>query len=179
MREILPMKLLVSLCAVLAVLGAPAAHAQQAEDAEVTITSQMELPADAVWKHAFDAYEGAAGEENAVLLRALAFMNAMAAEGVAPERVKVAVVVHGPAVFDVTGDARYGAKYQGEDGQALRNPNYNNVAELVARGAEIWVCGVAAKHHKVGNMHLLEGVKMAPSATVAHAELQRRGFGLN
>src|SRR3546814_9454514 len=97
-------------------------------------------------------------------------MNAMAAEGVAPERVKVAIVVHGPAVFDVTGDARYGAKYGAEQ----RNPNYNNVAELIARGAEIWVCGVAAKHHKVGNVHLLEGVKMAPSATVAHADLQRQ-----
>lgn len=175
----LPTALQASLCAVIAIFAVPAAHAQQAESGEVTVTSQMELPADAVWKHAFDAYEGEAGKENAVLLRALAFMNAMAAEGVAPERVKVAIVVHGPAVFDVTGDARYGAKYQGEDGQPLRNPNYNNVAELIARGAEIWVCGVAAKHHKVGNVHLLEGVKMAPSATVAHADLQRRGFGLN
>lgn len=171
----LPTAFQASLCAVFAVFAAPAAHAQQAESEEVTVTSQMELPGDAVWKHAFDAYEGEAGKENAVLLRALAFMNAMAAEGVAPERVKVAIVVHGPAVFDVTGDARYGAKYGAEQ----RNPNYNNVAELIARGAEIWVCGVAAKHHKVGNVHLLEGVKMAPSATVAHADLQRRGFGLN
>ena len=53
------------------------------------------------------------------------------------------------------------------------------MAELVARGAEIWVCGVAAKYHGVGNADLLEGVQVAPSGTIAHAELQRRGFGLN
>ena len=84
-------------------------------------------------------------------------------------------MIHGPAVFDVVKDTRYAEKY----GAGEHNPNYNTVAELVARGAEIWVCGVAAKTLGVGNADLLPGVKMAPAAMVAHAELQRRGFSIN
>ncbi len=150
------------------------ADGHAAEEEEVEIVNQMSFPADAMWQHSFDAYEGNAGEVNAALRRALAFSKAMEGEGVAPERVKVAIVVHGPSVFDVSNDARYGEKYYG-----LENPNKDVIAQLVERGAEIWVCGVAAKYHKVGNVHLLDGVKMAPSGTVAHAELQRRGFGIN
>jgi len=146
----------------------------EAAEEEVEITNEMSFPADAVWKHSFDAYKGQAGEVNATLRRALAFSKAMEEQGVTPDRIKIGIVVHGPSVFDVSNDERYGEKYYG-----LENPNAEVIAELVERGAEIWVCGVAAKHHKVGNAHLLDGVKMAPSGTVAHAELQRRGFGIN
>ena len=151
-----------------------AALAQEEEAVEVVVTSDMEFPDDAVWKHSFDAYESEAGKPNAAFRRALSFIRAMEKEGVDASRVKVGIVVHGPAVFDVVNDARYGEKYEGETNQA-----YNDIAQLIAYGAEIWVCGVAAKYHGVGNAHLLEGVQMAPSGTVAHAELQRRGFGLN
>ena len=169
------MKLALSLAALSLAINLPSlalAHEEHGE--EVVVTSDMEFPDDAVWMHSFDAYESEAGKPNAAFARALAFIRAMEAEGVDPNRVKVAIVVHGPAVFDVVNDARYSAKYEGETNQA-----FNDVAQLIAYGAEIWVCGVAAKHHGVGNAHLLEGVKMAPSGTVAHAELQRRGFGLN
>ena len=160
--------------AALALLSAPALADGHEEKEEVVVTSDMEFPADAEWKHSFDAYESEAGKPNAAFRRALAFHKAMKAEGVEADAVKTAIVVHGPAVFDVVSDARYGEKYEG-----AANSNAEHAEELVARGAEIWVCGVAAKYHGVGNAHLLEGVKMAPSGTVAHAELQRRGFGLN
>ncbi len=172
------MKLLALLAFVPFALSTPALV--QAQDGEAApVRSDMEFPADAEWKHSFDAYESEAGKPNGAFRRALAFHRAMEAAGVEGDRATTAIVVHGPAVFDVVNDARYGAKYQDALGQPLRNQNFNDVAELVARGAEIWVCGVAAQYHGVGNAHLLEGVKMAPSGTVAHAELQRRGFGLN
>ena len=60
---------------------------------------------------------------------------------------------------------------------AYKSPDL--VRRLIERGAEIWVCGFAAKYHGVGNKDLLPGVKMAPTGTVAHAELQRRGFTIN
>ena len=169
------MKLALSLAAASLAFSVPAAaHHHEEEAAEVVVTSDMEFPADSVWMHSFDAYESEAGKPNAAFRRALGFIRAMEAEGVDPERVKVAIVVHGPAVFDVVNDARYGEKYEGETNQA-----YNDIAQLIGYGAEIWVCGVAAKYHGVGNAHLLDGVKMAPSGTAAHAELQRRGFGIN
>ena len=169
------MKFALSLAAASLAFSVPAAaHHHEEEAAEVVVTYDMEFPADAVWMHSFDAYESEAGKPNAAFRRALGFIRAMEAEGVDPERVKVAIVVHGPAVFDVVNDARYGEKYEGETNQA-----YNDIAQLIGYGAEIWVCGVAAKYHGVGNAHLLDGVKMAPSGTAAHAELQRRGFGIN
>ncbi|HSM53718.1 MAG TPA: DsrE family protein, partial [Erythrobacter sp.] len=172
------MKFIAPLALAFAMLAAPALADHHAAG-EVIVTNQMEFPADAEWKHSFDAGPSEAGKPNGSFARALAYIRAMEAEGVDPARVKVAIVVHGPAVFDVVNDARYGEKYKDADGAPMRNQNYNNVADLVARGAEIWVCGVAAKYHGVGNAHLLEGVKMAPSATAAHADLQRRGFGIN
>jgi len=141
---------------------------------EVEIVNEMVFPEDAEWKHSFDAYEAETGRENAALKRALGFSKAMEAQGAGPDRVKVAVVIHGPSVFDVANDERYGEKHFG-----IENPNKELIAELIERGAEIWVCGFAAKYHGVGNVHLLDGVKMAPTGTVAHAELQRRGFGIN
>jgi len=169
------MKLVTTLAAASIALAAPtAAFAQEEETDEVVVTNDIEFPEYAVWHHSFDAYESEVGKPNSSFRRALGFIRAMENEGVDPSRVNVAIVVHGPAVFDVVNDARYGEKYEGETNQA-----YNDIAQLIAYGAEIWVCGVAAKYHGVGNVHLLEGVKMAPSGTVAHAELQRRGYGLN
>ncbi len=162
-----------------ATLAPPAFADDHSAAAEVLVENEMDFPADAVWKHSFDAYEAEAGEINASLRRALAFSKAMEAEGVEPARVKVAVVVHGPSVFDVATDARYSAKHDTSDADFGANPSAEIVSELIERGAEIWVCGFAAKYHKVGNADLLPGVKMAPTGTVAHAELQRRGFGLN
>ncbi|MEP5937914.1 MAG: DsrE family protein [Erythrobacter sp.] len=151
----------------------------EAEEVAPPVTSDITLPAHAEWKHSFDAYKSEAGKPNGAFARALGFHRLMEQQGVAAERVKTAIVVHGPAVFDVVKDARYSEKYPGEDGEPLLNQNYNNVAELIARGAEIWVCGVAAAYHGVGNADLLDGVKMAPSGTIAHAELQRRGYTIN
>lgn len=177
-REIKLMRIALALTP-LALLALSPALAGHHEEGEVVVTSEMELPADATWKHSFDAYESAAGKPNAAFRRALAFHRAMEAEGVAADAVKTAIVVHGPAVFDVVNDARYAKKHGIDNPEGMRNQAHNDVAELVSRGAEIWVCGVAAKYHKVGNADLLDGVKMAPSGTVAHADLQRRGFGLN
>lgn len=169
-------------CAVLSLglsFGVPAMAQAQQEASAPVITNEMEFPADAVWKHSFDAYKGEAGEVNATLRRALSFAKTMEEYGVDRERVKVAVVVHGPSVFDVASDARYAARYDTAEKDYTTNPSAGIVAELLERGAEIWVCGYAAKVLKVGNADLIEGVKMAPTATVAHADLQRRGFGLN
>jgi len=149
------------------------------ETIEVVVTSEMELPADGEWKHAFDAYKGEAGKLNGPMQTALRFARGMEEEGIDPSQVKVAIVIHGPAVFDVSSNERYKAKYDTQFVEHTGNPNRTLVEKLIARGAEIWVCGVAAKYHKVGNADLMEGVKMAPSGTIAHAELQRRGFGIN
>ena len=84
--------------------------------------------------------------------------------GVDPERIEVAVVVHGSAVHDVSGD---------DSGSA------DLVAALVDHGVRIIVCGQSATYYEVGTDDLLPGVEMALSAMTAHALLQQQGYTLN
>ncbi|EED33587.1 conserved domain protein [gamma proteobacterium NOR5-3] len=142
---------------------------------KVVVTPTMELPADGVWMHAFDSIKGESGQTNAALARAVALYKHLEKAGIDPKQVTSAVVVHGPAIYDIANASRYEEAY----GEGVSNPNAELVAELVARGGEIWVCGVAALHRGVGDDDVLPGVQMAPAAMVAHAELQRRGFSLN
>lgn len=161
-------------CLVLMLLSPLFASTSFGED-EVVVTSTMALPADGHWQHAFDAVDGESGKTNAALARAVGLYKLMEEAGIDPAQVTSAVVVHGPAIFDIANAARYEEAY----GEGVSNPNADLVAQLIARGGEVWVCGVAAKYRKVGDDDVLPGVQMAPAAMVAHAELQRRGFSVN
>ncbi len=139
-----------------------------------SVASDMQLPTNAVWKHSFDVSEGKRGELNRGLESAARFVNMMVEASVPMGRLKVAIVVHGPPVLDVTNAARYAAQY----GKA-NNPNAKLVAALLAAGVDIWVCGQSAAAQDVVKADLQPGVKMALSAITAHAELQRQGYSLN
>ncbi len=138
------------------------------------LTIGMELPAGAAWRHAFDASEAGGGEANEALGRADAFREIMETAGAAPDQITVAVVVHGEAVFDVVNASRHAGEVEGSD-----HPNAALVERIIEAGGEIWVCARSAAWHDVGDDDLLPGVRFAPSAMTAHAQLQRRGFSLN
>lgn len=135
---------------------------------------EMAIPEGTVLLHSFDATEGKAGTLNRTLESVARFINMHVAAGMPLANVHAAVVVHGPAVLDVTNAERYGAKYDG-----AKNPNADLVAALQAVGVEIYVCGQSAAAQDVHNGDLLPGVKMALSAMTAHALLQQRGYTLN
>lgn len=137
-------------------------------------TIGMELPAGAVWRHAFDCTDAGGAEVNEALGRAEAFVEIMESAGVTQDQITVAVVVHGEAVFDVVNDSRHANEVAGSD-----HPNAALVERIIASGGEIWVCARSAAWQNVADDDLLPGVRFAPSAMVAHAELQRRGFSLN
>jgi intracellular sulfur oxidation DsrE/DsrF family protein len=140
----------------------------------MSVTPSMDLPADGVWRHSFDTAVGGGGRVNPGLGRADAFVRFMDEEGVPPDRVTVAVVVHDDAIADVVDAERREADTGTPD-----NPNVELVERILAAGGEIWVCGRAAEAQGVGDDDLLPGVRFAPSAMIANAELQRRGFSLN
>jgi intracellular sulfur oxidation DsrE/DsrF family protein len=137
-------------------------------------TIGMELPPGAAWKHAFDAAEAGGREVNGGLGRADAFIEIMETAGAAPDQITVAVVVHGEAVLDVVNASRHATEVDGSD-----HPNALLVQRIIDAGGEIWVCARSAAWQNVGDADLLPGVRFAPSAMTAHAELQRRGFSLN
>ena len=134
----------------------------------------MSLPPDAMWRHAFDAVEAGIGEISPGLGRAAAFLDIMSEAGAEAGQLEVAVVVHGPAIFDVVNPDRHTAEVEGS-----KHPTAEVVERLISAGGEVWVCARAASWHDVGDDDLLPGVRFAPSAMAAHADLQRRGFSIN
>lgn len=131
--------------------------------ADVDMT--LPVPKDTTFRHTFDVSEPAAdGELNGTLASAARFINMHARAGIDPNRIEIAVVVHGKAIYDVSGEAPASAPL---------------VAALVEHGVKIIVCGQTAAYYDVKTDELLPGVQMALSAMTAHALLQQQGYTLN
>jgi intracellular sulfur oxidation DsrE/DsrF family protein len=72
--------------------------------ADVDVTSPV--PPDAVLRHSFDVSTQAEdGEPNRTLISAARFINMHARAGIDADSISVAVIVHGKAIYDVSGDA--------------------------------------------------------------------------
>lgn len=131
--------------------------------ADIDVT--LPVPEDTVLKHSFDVGEQAReGELNRTLVSAARFINMHARAGMDADRIKVAVVVHGKAIYNVSGEAP---------------DNAGLVAALIEHGVRIIVCGQTAAYYGVSTDELLPGVEMARSAMTAHALLQQEGYTLN
>ncbi len=131
--------------------------------ADVDVT--YPVPKDAVLRHSFDvASQAEDGQLNRTLESAARFINMHARAGIDPDRIELAVVVHGKAVHDVAKESSTSAEL---------------VAALVDHGVSIIVCGQSAAFYDVATDDLLPGVKMAVSAMTAHALLQQQGYTLN
>lgn len=128
------------------------------------------LPTNTRFQVAFDVIDRAGeGQTNRKFESAARFLNMHAAVGVKPENMKLAVVIHGPSVLDVTNTERFGGA----------NPNADMIAELQKHGVRFIVCGQSATYQDVSVDDLLPGVEMAVSAMTAHALLQQGGYTLN
>jgi len=139
-----------------------------------SVDSDQPIPKKAKLKVRFDVADGAnAGEVNRSIFSAARFLNMSVENGVAPENVRLAIVIHGSATKDMTNDARYG-----KDKNAP-NANAPLVAALLDKGVEIYVCGQSAAANEVTKADLLPGVKMSLSAMHAHALLDADGYSLN
>ena len=131
--------------------------------ADVDVT--LPIPEDAVFRHSFDVSTQAEdGEPNQTLLSAARFINMHARAGVDTDKIKLAVIVHGKAVHDVSAETSSSADL---------------VAELIDHDVRVIVCGQSAAYYDVATEDLLPGLEMALSAMTAHALLQQQGYTLN
>ena len=129
-------------------------------DVQVTMT----IPEDAEFRHSFDVSRRAEGGAlNRTLESAARFINMHARAGVDTDQIELAIVVHGQAVYDVSG----------KPGSA------GLVAALIEHGVRIVVCGQSASYYDIETADLLPGVEMAVSAMTVHALLQQQGYTLN
>jgi intracellular sulfur oxidation DsrE/DsrF family protein len=131
--------------------------------ADVDVT--FPVPKDTVLRHSFDVAEQAEdGDLNRTLVSAARFINMHRRSGLDASRIRLAVVVHGKAVHDVSTDASSSSEL---------------VASLIENGVSIIVCGQSAAYYDITTNDLLPGVEMALSAMTAHALLQQQGYTLN
>ncbi|MEO0422385.1 MAG: DsrE family protein [Pseudomonadota bacterium] len=136
-----------------------------------TVEGAAPIPEDMHLRVRFDVSEGAKdGELSRSLVTAARFLNMHTRSGVPAERLHVAVVIHGRAVFDVlTGKA---STQTPKDNAAL-------VAALREHDVRLYVCGQSAAYYEVSADQLLPGVEMSLSAMTAHAVLAAEGYELN
>ena len=135
----------------------------------------MPIPADAHFAVAFDVTEGAKGEDRSSgFATGARFINMLAANGVDAANIRVAIVVHGPALHDLVSDEARGAHKWGS-----RNPSGDMVRAVMAKGVQFIACGQSAAGSGIAKADLMPGVQLALSAMTAHAQLQQQGYTLN
>lgn len=110
---------------------------------------------------------------NPQLETAARFLNMHAKAGVSPDRLKVAIVVHGDAATDVLTNDAHRARH-GSD-----NPNVPLLEALKAAGVRMYLCGQTAGSRGIAADQLAPPVRMALSAMTAHLVLNNEGYALN
>ena len=131
-----------------------------------SVDYDMAIPEGASLAVAFDTATRSEAENlNPTLTSTARFLNMHVANGIAPESLRVAVVVHGGAVHDMA--------------SATAGANADLIATLLEHNVRVIVCGQSATYQDVGRDDLLPGVEMALSAMTAHALLQQDGYTLN
>lgn len=139
-----------------------------------TVESDMAIPAGTVFKVTYDVTAQAEpGAVNRNFETAARFLNTHVEAGVPETDINVAYVVHGKAIIDLLRPAPYAAKTGGK-----ANPTAALVARLLAHRVNFYVCGQSAVAQGIAKADLLPGVKMAISASSAHAMLGMQGFVL-
>ncbi len=127
------------------------------------------IPKDMVIKMAYDVREGGVDAEvNKTFNSTAGLINSLVDAGVGQERIKLALVIHGPAYRDILNDSAYGGQ----------NPNVALVEQLLNNGVDIYFCGQAAVYRDVAPEDLIPGIKLSLSATAAHAVLQMQGYAV-
>ena len=101
------------------------------------------------------------------------FLNMHVANGIPTNNIKLALVVHGKAGFDLLNTDAYQAQF------LTNNPNSELLTQLLKNKVDIYLCGQSAAYYKIENKALHKGVKMSLSAMTTHALLQQKGYTLN
>lgn len=126
------------------------------------------------FKVAFDAAEAGGQEKANRKFESLArFINMHARAGIDPKQIRLALVVHGKAGFDLLNEAAYQKKFEGV------NPNAPLLAKLAKSNVRVIICGQSAAYHGIKAEDLLPNVEVALSAMTAHALLQQQGYTVN
>lgn len=139
------------------------------------VKTQLKIPDQEVLRIRFDVAEQAkAGEINRTFDSCARLINLHHAHGGDVSKLKIAVVIHGSAVFDVVNETVYGIKNDGD-----RHGSLDAVRVLHQQGVRFYVCGQSAAGKRLTGKDFLPPIIMAPSAMTAHAILDSQKYALN
>lgn len=113
------------------------------------------------------------GARNRGFESAARFINMHVAAGIPEDRIEIAIVAHGRAVFDLVTDEALTDREMEPNGSAAM------VRAMLDHGVRFIVCGQSAAAYGVGKDDLIEGVELQLSAMTAHALLQQDGYTVN
>ena len=138
------------------------------------VESDVKLPPSTIFKIRFDVGKISKSQSiNSTFESAARFINVNVAAGVPRENIRIAIVVHGSAAFDVTKHSFYERK------KGKTNSSTAAVQRLQKHQVEFYLCGQSAAYHGINKSDLLNGVKLAPSAMTIHALLDQQKYSLN
>lgn len=133
-----------------------------------------DIPSDytEVYKAVFDVYDSPSGRGviNPQLETAARYLNLHVKGGIAPENLKVALVVHGKATEDLLRPQEFLKKH------GTPSANAALVRKLLDAGVSIAVCGQSATSRQIGREQTIEGVQWALSAMTALVHYQNKGY---
>ncbi|GAA4277331.1 hypothetical protein GCM10022259_20550 [Aquimarina mytili] len=109
---------------------------------------------------------------NPLINTAARFLNMHEGAGVSTEKLKVALVIHGSAAYDILNNENYKTKY------GIDNPNAKLVSALSEKGAHIILCGQTAAYRNITKTKTLPEVQYALSAMTALVQLQNENYRL-
>jgi intracellular sulfur oxidation DsrE/DsrF family protein len=173
--------LLAGLClpALLAAQGAPrpAGAVITHPNSSYAAVPGMDFPGDSTITYRF-AWALAAAADSAHritpgFLAPARVFNALADDGIGPERVHLAIVARGPAAIAMLDNAAYRRRH------GVDNPNLPLLRELHERGVLLIVCGQTVMGNELARGDFPAYVQVSRAATVAQATLAARGYVFN
>lgn len=123
------------------------------------------LPEGFVYKTVFDiGQDPKPGEVNRYLVTVARFLNMHARNGVRPDDMNLAIVVHGAATRNLV---------RSDD-----NPNLQLLGKLQEAGVRVYLCGQSMVHSEIRKDDLASGVQVGLSAMTLLTILQADGYAL-
>ena len=140
------------------------------------VVENADVPLDPnhVYRVAFEIteYDSDLGVVNRNLERVARYLNLHAKNGVPPENIEAAVVMHGAALVNALSDEAYRKRF----GQS--NPNRDLAEKLAAAGVRFYVCGQSMGMRGFEKSELADSFKLATSALTMVHQLQFEGYTL-
>jgi len=99
-------------------------------------------------------------------------LNLHAVGGVAAEKMKVVLALHGNSTYSIVNDELYKEKF------GTANPNAALVKELKEAGVKVAVCGQSLRGRGIENEQLLSEVEVATSMLTTVTSYQMKGYQL-